>query len=76
MPKPDVKVTKDPANPGTVILDRWPTAKEKTRKFREEVAKARGISPELVVDEPQPAVDEVEPIEEEQRLEGEEDSEG
>ena len=43
----------DPHNPGTVILDRWPAEKEKTRSFRAQVDSARaGIVDELA---PEPA---------------------
>ena len=31
----------DPNNPRTVILDRWPTEKEKTKLFRDQVTKIR-----------------------------------
>ena len=36
-----VTITKDPDNPQTVILSRWPTEKEKTQAFREKVREVR-----------------------------------
>ena len=58
MAKLKVQVTKDPENRQTIILDRWPTAEEKTNKFREEVAKVRASSLTAVEE---PAVDKSEP---------------
>ena len=37
---------RDPENRQTLILDRWPTQREKTRAFRAEVAKVRGSAAE------------------------------
>jgi hypothetical protein len=33
----EIKIKKDPNNPNTVILSRWPTEKEKTAKFKKTV---------------------------------------
>ena len=41
-----IEVIADPENPGTVILSRWPTAKEKTKAFTAKVAKARSSAKE------------------------------
>lgn len=37
----EVKVERDPDNRRTVILDRWPTEKEKTKALREKIRKER-----------------------------------
>ena len=55
-----VVMIRDPENRQTLILDRWPTAKEKTKAFREEVAKVRGVSLP-VVEEPVEPVEPVDP---------------
>lgn len=39
-----VEVSKDPDNNHTLILDRWPTEREKTKTFRDKLSKLRAKS--------------------------------
>jgi hypothetical protein len=41
MESKSVLVKADPENPGTVILNRWPTEREKTKALKALVEKAR-----------------------------------
>jgi len=48
-----VNVKADPSNPRTIVLDRWPTQREKTKLLAKEIAEARvGGPPTEPVDVP------------------------